>query len=69
MLLKFFEFILQGQTVDQPYCLEIPKRFCEAMGRKKHELWPNDWILHYNNASAHKTVSVKKLLAQSRLLN
>jgi hypothetical protein len=28
------------------------------------ELWPNDWILHHDNAPAHKGLSVKQFLAQ-----
>jgi transposase len=31
------------------------------------ELWPNDWILHYDNASAHKALSVKQFLAQKSI--
>jgi len=25
---------------------------CEAVLRKRPELWPNDWILHHDNAPA-----------------
>jgi transposase len=28
------------------------------------ELWPNDWILHHDNAPAHKALFVKQFLAQ-----
>jgi hypothetical protein len=28
------------------------------------ECWPNDWILHHDNASAHMVLSVKYFLAQ-----
>jgi hypothetical protein len=34
------------------------------VGRKRHELWPNDWILPENNAPAYKTLCVKQFLAQ-----
>jgi hypothetical protein len=27
------------------------------MGRKWHALWPNDWIIHHDNALAHKELS------------
>jgi hypothetical protein len=32
--------------------------------RHMPELWPNDWILHHDNAPAHKALSVKQFLAQ-----
>jgi hypothetical protein len=59
-----FEFIPQGQTVNQAYYLELLKRLREAVRRKRPELWPIDWILHYDNAPAHKALSVKQLLAK-----
>jgi hypothetical protein len=58
-----FEFILQGQTINQTYYMEILKRLREAVGRKRPELWPSDLILHRENAPAHKAPSVKQFLA------
>jgi transposase len=34
------------------------------MLRKRPEILPNDWILHHDNAPAHKALSVKQFLAQ-----
>jgi len=31
------------------------------------ELWPNDWILHHDNAPAHKALFVKQFLAQKSI--
>jgi len=39
-----FEFIPEGQTINQAYCVEMLKRLPEAMYRERSELWPNDWI-------------------------
>jgi histone-lysine N-methyltransferase SETMAR len=59
-----FELIPQGQTVKQVYYVEILKWLCEDVHRKRPELWPNDWILHHNNAPIHKAFSVKQFLVQ-----
>jgi hypothetical protein len=37
-----FEFILQGQTVNQAYYEEILKWLREAVRRKMPEFWPNN---------------------------
>jgi transposase len=44
--------------------VEILKQVREAMRRERIELWPNDWIVHHNNAPAHKALSVKEFLAK-----
>jgi hypothetical protein len=62
-----FEFISQGQTVNQAYYVEILKRLREAVCRKRPELWPNDWILHHDSAPAHKVPSVKQFLTQQSI--
>jgi hypothetical protein len=62
-----FEFIPQGQTVSRAYHVEILKRLREAVHRKSPELWPNVWILHYDNAPAHKAPSVKQFVAQKSI--
>jgi hypothetical protein len=51
------ESILQGQTANQDYYVEILKRLREAVHRKGSKHWSNDWILHHDNAPAHKTLS------------
>jgi fatty acid-binding protein DegV len=62
-----FEFIPQGQTVNRAYYVEILKWLCEAVHRKRHKLRPNDWILHHDNAPAHKALSVTQFLAQKSI--
>jgi len=39
----------------------------EAVHRERPELWPNNWILHNDNASAHKALSLKQFLAQKSI--
>jgi hypothetical protein len=59
-----FEFIPQGQTVNQAYYVKIMKQLRENVRRKRPELWLNDWILHHDKAPAQKVHSVKQFLAQ-----
>jgi hypothetical protein len=40
---------------------------CEAVCRKWPQLWPNDWVLHHDNAPAYKVLSVKQFLAQKSI--
>jgi hypothetical protein len=47
-----FEFIPQGPIVNQAYYVEM-KQLCEAVHRKRPELWPNVWLLHHDNSPAH----------------
>jgi hypothetical protein len=35
--------------------------------RKRPELWPKEWILHHDNAPAHKALTVKQFLAQKAI--
>jgi hypothetical protein len=41
----------------------ILERLCEAVLTKIHQFWSNDWILNYDNAPAHKAVSVNQFLS------
>jgi hypothetical protein len=63
-----FEFIPQGQTVNQAYYVETVKLLLEAVQIIRPELWPDDWILHYDNAPAYKALSVKQFLAQKSII-
>jgi hypothetical protein len=46
------------------YYLEILKQLHEAVRRRKSAHRFMDWILHLDNAPAHKVLSVKQFLAQ-----
>jgi hypothetical protein len=62
-----FEFIPQGQTFNQAYYVEIMKQLHEAVHSRRLELWPKDWILHYDTIPAHKALSVKQFVVDSPL--
>jgi hypothetical protein len=57
-----FEFISQGQTVNETYYVEILKRLHEAVCRKRPELCINDWIFHHDNSP-----TIKQFLAQKSI--
>jgi hypothetical protein len=54
-----FKFIPQDQTVNTGNT--------EAVCRKRCELWHSAWILHHDNAEAHRACSVKQFLAQKSI--
>jgi predicted Abi (CAAX) family protease len=62
-----FEFIPQGQTLNQTYYLEILKWLHEVMPRKRPELRSKDWILLDDSAPAHNLLSFKHFLAQKSI--
>jgi hypothetical protein len=59
-----FEFLEQGQTVNQHCYLEILARLCKAVHRRRPELWPDAWNLHHDNTLAHDTLAVQEFLAK-----
>jgi hypothetical protein len=42
--------------INQAHCMEILTPLREAERIKGPELWPNVWILHHDNAPAHKAL-------------
>jgi len=61
-----YEFIVQGQMVNQQCYLEVPTRLRESVWRKRPRLWPDKWILHHDNAPAHD-VWVREYLAKKSI--
>jgi histone-lysine N-methyltransferase SETMAR len=59
-----YEFIAQGQTVNQQCYLEVLTRIWESVRRKRPELWPDTWILHHDHALAHDVLRVREFLAK-----
>jgi hypothetical protein len=43
------------------------KRLREAVRRERPELWPNDWILHRDDAPAHEALPSEQLVAQKSI--
>ena len=64
--LVHYEFIAQGQTVNQQCYLEVLTRLREPVPRKRPVLWPDKWILHHDNIPAHDALRVREFLAKGR---
>jgi len=62
-----YEFIAQGQTVNQQCYLEVLTRLRECVRRKRPGLWPDKWILHHDNAPAHEALRVREYLAKNSI--
>jgi hypothetical protein len=45
-----YEFIAQGQTVNQQCYLEVLTRLWESVRRKRPGLWPETSVIHHENA-------------------
>jgi hypothetical protein len=68
MKIVHFEFLEQGQTVNQHCYLEILARLREAVSRRRPELWPDAWLLHHDSALAHDALAVREFLAKKSIM-
>jgi hypothetical protein len=55
------------QTVNQEFYLEVLTRLRETVQKKIHELWPDKWILHHGNATAHEAIRIRDFLAKKSI--
>jgi len=63
-----FEFVPQGQTVNQRFYLEVFKRLRDAVRRKRPELWRSgEWLLHHDSSPAHTALGVRLFLTKNRM--
>ena len=60
-----YEFIAQGQTVNQQCYSEVVTRLRESVRRKRPGLWPDKWILHHDSAPAHDALRVRDFVAKN----
>ena len=60
-----FEFLPQGQTVNQPIYKNIIWHLMKLVCDKRQSLWEvHAWTLYHDNASAHQALSICQFLAQ-----
>jgi len=62
-----YEFIAQGQTVNQQSYLEVLTRIRGSVRRKRPGLWPDKRILNHDNAPAHDALRVREFLAKNAI--
>ena len=76
MLITFFDsrglihhkFVPQGQTVNQHFYQEVLERLMLRMQQVRCKQWENSaWLLHHDNAPAHKAPSVRQFLAKRQV--
>ena len=54
-----FDFLPQGQIVNQYVCKEIVRHLMRSLRDKRRDLWENNaWVLHHDNAPAHSALSI-----------
>jgi len=76
MLIAFFdidglvhhEYVPRGQTVNEELYKTVLQRLRNTVRRHRPEKWrPSNWILHHDNAPAHRTVTTNKFLAKHNI--
>ena len=60
------EYASEGKTINKEYYLEILRRLCDAVRRKRPKMWTRkNWQFHHDKASALSTHVIKGFLAKS----
>jgi hypothetical protein len=55
----------EGQTINKEYHLEVIRHLCDAVWRKRPDLWAScNWQLHHDNAPAHSSHLIQSFLAK-----
>ena len=76
MLIAFFnidglvhrEFVPTGQTVNKEFYKTVLQRLRDAVCRHRPEKWRSgNWILHHDNAPAHRAVTTNEFLAKHHI--
>ena len=63
-----FEFLPQGQTVNQYVYKEILRPLMRSVRDTRRDLWENNaWVLHHDNTPAHSALSIRQFLAETNV--
>jgi len=62
------EYVHRGRTVNKEFYKTVLQRLCEAVRRHRPEKWRSgNWILHHDNAPAHRAVTTNEFLAKHNI--
>jgi histone-lysine N-methyltransferase SETMAR len=62
------EYVPRGQTVNKEFYKTVPQRPRDAVRRYRPEKWRSgNWILHHDNAPAHRAVITNEFLAKQNI--
>jgi len=63
--LVYHEYVPRGQTVNKEFYKTVLQRLRDAVRRHRLEKWRSgNWILHHDNAPAHRAVTTNEFLAK-----
>ena len=66
--LVHYEFVPEGETVNQHVYQQVLICLHNRVRRSRRELWSNkSWLLHHDNALANKAISVRQLLVKKQI--
>ena len=64
-----YEFAPRGQTINTEYYVEVLKKLCDAVRRKRPRFWSSgNWLPHHDNAPAHLSNLVQQFLAKHKIV-
>ena len=64
----YFEFLPQGQTVNQTIYKEILQCLVRSVCDKRWSLWEaHTWALHYDNTPAHTALSIHQFITERKI--
>ena len=62
------EYAPEGQTINKEYYLQVLRRLCEAVWRKRPDMWAaKNFQLHHDNAPAHSAHVIHAFLAKNSM--
>jgi histone-lysine N-methyltransferase SETMAR len=62
------EYVPEGQMVNKEFCKTVLQHLCDTVRRHCPEKWrSSNWILHHDNAPAHRAVTTNEFLAKHKI--
>jgi len=66
--LVYHEYVPRGQTVNKEFYKTVPQGLCKTVRSYRPEKWRSgNWILHHDNAPAHRAVTTNEFLAKHNI--